>query len=87
MKLFNILLILAVAIIRAFASDQYSDQCITSCIEYGAIDCYGGYVDYQCICNDFTYQSDVLICLAEYCVYTDTAYFLQALGNYCTGYK
>jgi hypothetical protein len=42
MKLFNILLILAVAIIGAFASDQYSDQCITGCIEYGAIDCYGG---------------------------------------------
>ncbi|KAH9973252.1 hypothetical protein BGW80DRAFT_1560491 [Lactifluus volemus] len=84
MKLFHILLILAVAIIGVFAQNE---QCIIGCIDYGAIDCYGGTIDYQCICNNFTYESDVLICLAEYCTYVDTAAFLQALGTYCTGYQ
>jgi hypothetical protein len=40
MKLFHIILILAVAIIGAFAQNE---QCIIGCIDYGAIDCYGGY--------------------------------------------
>jgi hypothetical protein len=39
MKLFHILLILAVAIIGVFADDQ----CIVNCVEYGAADCYVGY--------------------------------------------
>jgi hypothetical protein len=40
MKFFHILLILAVAIIGVFAQNE---QCIIGCIDYGAIDCYGGY--------------------------------------------
>jgi hypothetical protein len=39
MKLFHILLILAIAIIGVFADDQ----CIINCVEYGAADCYVGY--------------------------------------------
>jgi hypothetical protein len=40
LKYFNILLVLAVAIIGAFAQNE---ECILGCIQYGAANCYGGY--------------------------------------------
>jgi hypothetical protein len=104
LKHFNVLLVLAVAIIGVFAQNE---QCINGCIQYGAADCYGGYgypywshflchwsrfhinstVNYQCICNNFVYQEDTLVCLAQYCKYLDTKVFLDALAQVCTGFK
>ncbi|KAH9973250.1 hypothetical protein BGW80DRAFT_1459154 [Lactifluus volemus] len=80
MKLFHILLILAVAIIGVFADDQ----CIVNCVEYGAADCYVGSTNYQCVCNNFKYQSDTIVCTAQYCGYQDVAVLLNDLAYYCT---
>ncbi|KAH9973256.1 hypothetical protein BGW80DRAFT_259105 [Lactifluus volemus] len=84
-KHYNIFLILAVAIIGVFAQSQINlDQCTVDCLEAEAYDCYYETIDYNCFCNNYTYQSAVVGCLSAYCTYTDTDMFLQAMQDYCT---